>query len=147
MTPIQPIEIVLDKPRKLLINNMALYKTEADINRLRYAKPEDYASIDVLMVDAFNHLFRARGLLPMDLMLSMLVNGLIYEKGEKRLSLEEIAELIDNSESSRAELSGQVWAAYFNNAGKNLKFSDKIEDEEKKTESLQTGPLNGQSPE
>jgi hypothetical protein len=146
MGTIEPVEVLLDKPRKLLINHFCLYRAEAEVNKLRFAKPEEYCAIDVLMVDAFNHLYRARGMLPLDLLLCMIAFGLVYEPKEKRLTLEQIAELLDASELSRAELSGIVWGAYFKVAGKNLKqVAAEGPDEEKKTADPPTGPSSGLS--
>lgn len=142
MGTIEPVEVSLDKPRKLLINHFCLYRAEAEVNKLRFAKPEEYCSIDVLMVDAFNHLYRARGMLPLDLLLCMICFGIVYEPKEKRLTLEQIAEVLDASEMSRAELSGIVWGAYFTVAGKNLKQVD-APDEEKKTADPPTGQSSG----
>lgn len=143
MTPIQPTDIILDKPRKLLINNMALFKAEAEVNKLRFAKPEEYQSIDALMVASFNNMFRARGLLPMDLLLSLIVHGLMVEKNERRPTVEEVAAMIDSSDQGRAEISVAVWTAYYQSAGKNLKVADG--EEEKKTTDQPTGSVNGVS--
>lgn len=146
MNLIEPVDITLDKPRKLLINHLALFKAEAEINRMRFAKPEDYAAIDVLMVDAFNHIYRGKGMLPLDLLLCLISFGLVYESPkEKRFTIEDIAALLDGSEVSRAELSGIVWGAYFRIAGKNLKTvdADAPLEGEKKTEGQPTGLPNG----
>lgn len=145
--PIEPVEVVLDKPRKVLINHFALYRAEAEINKLRFAKPADYVSIDVLMVDGFNNLFRARGFLPMDLLLCMLTFGLVYESPkEKRLSLEEVAALLDSTEIDRADLSGIIWGLYFRLAGKNLKVATPEDAaEEKKTADPPIGSSSGPS--
>lgn len=147
MSLIEPTEIVLDKPRKLLINHLALYRAEAEINKLRFAKPEDYASIDALMVDGFNHLFRARGMLPMDLLLCMLWAGLVYDDPKKpRLTIEQVAGLLDGAQVNRAEISGTVWGAYFKVAGKNLRVMSDGEagdDAEKKSQDPPTGPDSG----
>lgn len=151
MNLLEPIEITLDKPRKLLINHLTLFKAEADINKMRSAKPEDYAAIDSLMIDAFNHLYRARGMLPLDLMICLLTHGLVYEKGEKRLTIEEITALLDKTELSRAELSGIIWGAYFKVASKSLQAVDANSEEgkaeQKKSTGRQTGNTNGVSPE
>lgn len=151
MNLIEPIEVVLDKPRKILINHLALYRAEAEINKLRFARPEQYVSIDVLMIEGFNNLFRARGMLPMDLLLCMLWAGLVYDDPKKpRLTIEQVAALLDASETNRGEISGALWAAYFKVAGKNLKVvgpEDSAQDAgEKKTEGQPTGSGNGVSP-
>lgn len=151
MSAIEPVEIVLDKPRKLLINHWTLYRAEAEINKLRFAKPDDYVSIDVLMVDGFNNLFRARGMLPMDLLLCMICYGLQYDDSkEKRLTLEQVAGLLDTSETSRAEISGTVWGAFYKVAGKHLKIATAAdvaadEEQEKKNKDQPTGSNSGQS--
>lgn len=149
MSPIEPVEIILDKPRKLLINHFTLYRAEAEVNRLRYAKPEEYASIDVMMVEGFNHIFKSLGMLPMDLMLAMLCHGLVYEDPkEKRLNIEQVAGLLDLPEVDRQVVSTAIWAAYFKVAGKNIKIVGP-EDTEKKTDlsdpptGLESGPLPG----
>jgi len=143
---IEPVEIVLDKPRKLLINHLALYRAEAEINKLRFAKPEDYASIDALMVDGFNHLFRSRGMLPLDLLLCMLWAGLVYDDPKKpRLSIEQVAAVLDEAKANRAEISGAIWGAYFKVAGRNLKVvgAEDGEATEKKNQDPPTGSDNG----
>lgn len=148
MNLIEPIEIVLDKPRKLLINHLTLFKAEGEINRMRFAKPEDYAAIDVLMIDSFNHLYRARGMLPLDLLLCLICHGLVYDDPkEKRLTIEQVAALLDKSETSRAELSGVIWGAYYRVASKNLKQveADAPPTDEKKTEDQPTGSDSGAS--
>lgn len=145
MNLIEPIEITLDKPRKLLINHLALFKAETEINRMRFAKPEDYAAIDVLMIDAFNHIYRGKGMLPLDLLLCLISFGLVYDSPkEKRFTIEEIAALLDGSDVNRAELSGVVWGAYFRIAGNNLKAVEgDAPPDEKKSEGQRTGLPNG----
>lgn len=146
MTPIEPVEILLDKPRKILINHRALYKTEQEVNRQRFAKPDDYVQIHKLMVDSFNNMFRASGLLPMDLLLSLISNSLIAERGEKKLTMDEVADLLDKAETGMAEISAAVWTAYFSVAGRNLKTIEP--GDEKKTDPATTNPsgsINGAS--
>ena len=144
MSPIQPTDIILDKPRKLLITNFTLFRAEAEVNKLRFAKPEEYLSIDSMMVAAFNTMLRAQGLLPMDLLLSLIAHGLVTEKGEKRPTIEDVAAMIDVSDQGRGEISLAVWNAYYNAAGKNLRPA--TEGEEKKTTDQPTGLGNGASP-
>jgi hypothetical protein len=147
MTPIEPVEVILDKPRKLLINHFALYRAEAEVNKLRFAKPEDYASIDALMVDGFNNLYRARGMMPMDLLLCLITFGMVYDDPkERRLTVDQVAALLDVSESDRGTLSGTIWGAYFKLAGRNLKVATQGDvDAEKKTTDQPTGSNSGRS--
>ena len=147
MTPIEPLEIVLDRPRKVLINHLALFKAENEINRRRGAKPEEWASIDVLMVDAFNRIYRARGMLPRDLLVVMIWAGLGHETSKPALTVEQITGLLDNSEKGVAELSGEIWNAYFLANTKNLKAADTDEKKNQSADSMTPtdGSTNGAS--
>ena len=133
MTPIEPIEINLDRSRKVLINHRALFKAEGEINKRRGAKVEDWASIDVLMVDAFNLIYRSRGMLPLDLLAVMIWASIVYENNERALTVEQITDLFDDPSVSRAALSGDIWGAYFKASMRNLKQLPPENEAEKKS--------------
>lgn len=131
MELIEPIEIVLDRPRKLLINHKALRRAESEVNKMRFAHPNDYASIDSLMVAGFNAIFRISGMLPRDLLVCMLWAGLANE--DPKLTIDRIDELMDQTPLDLGTISGIVWGAYFRAAGKNLQIvgAGSAEDEKK----------------
>ena len=147
MNVIEPTEIILDRPRKLMINHRALRKAESEVNKLRFANPSNYANIDGLMIAAYNTMYRSMGLLPRDLMSCLLWAGLSDE--DPKLTLDKIESLLDSTDASLAEISGKVWAAYFKSAGKNLVIVGEADnDAEKKTisEDQPTGLNSGASP-
>jgi hypothetical protein len=141
---IEPIEIQLDRARKILLNHRALRQAESEFNRRRFAAPKDYVNIDAVMVEAYNNIFRMSGMMPRDLLACVLWAGLLNE--DPKLSLDDVDDLLDQSPLSDAELSGIVWAAYFKAAGRNLKQVNSPEaDEEKKTADQPTGSGSGPS--
>jgi len=126
MNVIEPIEIVLDKPRKLMLGHWGLYTAEMEINKQRGAKPEEHVAIDFMMVDAYNRIFLKTGLLPLDLMVCVLWAGLLHE--DPKITKEKVAALMDQSQLSRADLSAKVWAAYFSSSKNSLKVSTESDD-------------------
>ena len=136
------VEIDLDRKRTLLIDHAALFRAEQQINKLRSAKPEEYAAIDTLMVEAYNRILRRTGLLPLDLLFSVLWAALLHE--DATLKFEQIAGLMDCSSLTRAELSSRVWEAYFKSAGRNLVEAEEEEEPEKKKDQA-NGSIDGAS--
>lgn len=110
MNVIEPVDIVLDKPRKLLLGYLGLYTAEMEINKLRGAKPDEHVSIDFMMINAYNLTLLTTGLLPVDVLLCVLWAGLLHE--EPKITKEKVAALMDQSPLTRGDLSAKVWAAY-----------------------------------
>ncbi len=151
MSVIEPVEIILDKPRKLLLNHQALRRAENEVNKQRFAKPIDYTNIDNLMVSAYNTVFRLSGMLPRDLLSCLLWASIVPDSPrDPKLTIDRVDELLDQSEMSDADISVVIWSAYIKVAGKNFKQvgdSETDDSEEKKTKDQPTGSPNGRSDE
>jgi len=147
MPVIEPVEILLDKPRKFLINHTALRRAETEVNKQRFAKPIEHTNIDNLMVSAYNTVYRLSGMLPRDLLTCLLWASHVPENPkEAKLTIEKIDDLLDQSQSSDADIAVILWNAYFKVAGRNFGIaSAESEDsgEEKKTEAQPTGSGSG----
>lgn len=140
MNAIQPVDILLDKPRRLLLNHRAFCLAESEINKRRFAKMEDYRGLDDLMIDANNRLLLRGRMPPMDLLIVMIWAGLLFEN--PALKIDDIAPLLDASSTPRAELCGAVWRAWIEFSGANLMAqAPGAPSEEKKT--LPEGQPNG----
>jgi hypothetical protein len=115
---LQPIDIQLDKPRKLLINSMALRKAEFELNRLRGSDVRSWESIDGLIFQAYGKVYNTTGRLPADLLFCLLWGGLLHE--DPKLQLDDVGQLLDRSPLNLSEISGIIWRAYWAYSSKGL---------------------------
>lgn len=130
MNVIEPVEIVLDKPRKLRPTHYALMSAERELNRQRNATPSNAASIDFAIIKAYNETLFGVGSYPLDLTVCLLWAFLLPDDGN--LTIRQAAELIDQANITRGELNDALWRAYRSVAGKSI--SEAAPGEEKKTE-------------
>lgn len=138
---IEASKILLDKPRRILMNHQALFKAEGQINAIRGSSTFARVSIDYLIVNAFNALTILKAPFPLDLLASLLWASIVRE-GKEEIAFEQVFELLDNSETSTNDIAVALFEAYCKTAGKNLKRDDDATpdaDQEKKTENLETG--------
>lgn len=146
---VEPVEVVLDKPRKLVLNNKALFEAETKINEIRRSGSFGRVSFDYLVIQATNAMQIMRAPFPRDLLAASLWAGIIRDPGEK-ISFEDIFDIMDNSETSIMDIGVAVFEAYSRSAGKNIKEvppGEKVSAEEKKkTDSPATGSTKSASP-
>lgn len=152
MTPIEPVEITLDKPRKVLFNHNALIVAEREINKQRGATPQTYTSLEVLMYDAIRLVYQSKGALgalPRDILVTMLWAGLNYDPKARQFTIEQTLNLLDQSSLGISQLSIDIWNAYFKANENNFKIvaSDSPEPEKKSDMILTDGSTNGALPE
>jgi len=138
---IEPIEILLDKPRKILVNHAALFRAEGEVNRVRGNNAFGRVSIDYLMVNAFNAMTFMGAPLPLDLLAALLWASLVREPKEE-IAFDDIFGMLDKSQTATNDLAVSLWQGYVATAGKSLKQGESKEvdpDQEKKTVSPETG--------
>lgn len=139
---VDPVEIVLDKPRRLLITKRGLRLAEAELNKQRYPITGRVSNIDAYVVQAINDVIRLGGIMPRDLIVCLLWAALLHE--DSKLKIEQIDEIMDKSVTGDAEISGQLMGLYLNCAGPTVQKG--AAEPEKKTTDPQTGPDSGASP-
>lgn len=127
MSAIDPVEIVLDKPRLLKPNHRALRVAESELNRMRRATPLTACSIDFALVVSYN-----TGIYPRDLQACLLLGFLSTDN--PKLSIDDIDGILDKTAATSAEINDKLWEAYKAVAGKNIQTAKpNDEDPEKKT--------------
>lgn len=113
---IEPVEIELDIKRGLLFTLRALMRAEREINRNRGAKVEDYVSIDYLIMSAAQKTVIKNGIMPLDLLITLLWASLLHEDPD--LKIDQVPELIEKSLLERGKIIDAVWEAYTRAASK-----------------------------
>lgn len=108
----EPIEIELDRPRKLKLTTRALMRAESEINRRRGAQVQERVSIDFLLFKAARDQLTGSGSFPLDLLAVLLWAGLQAEEPDPKLTPDGVLDLVDASPLSRGALVTAVWEHY-----------------------------------
>ena len=158
MNVIEPAEILLDKPRKVLVNHAALFKAETEVNRIRGNTAFNRLGIDYLIVNAFNALIMLKAPFPLDLLAVMLWASIVREESRdakgrvqrEEIKFEDIFPILDDSQTATNDIAVALFEAYCKTAGKNIKRGEAAKDDdgeaEKKNHSQSTGLNSGASP-
>lgn len=140
----KPIEIMLDKPRRLRPTHRALFEAEQKINELRHATPATACSIDYLIVKAYNDTLAGTGTYPLDLTVVLLWAFLLPD--DPKLTTDRVMAAMDATELTRGQINDALWRAYIAVAGKNITSAPAPEEDKKKDPSQQTGSDFGALP-
>lgn len=144
---IEPVEILLDKPRKVQINKRALLTAETEVNRIRGASTFGRVSIDYLMLSLGKLLGFMKTPFPLDLRASMLYAAIIREPKES-LSFDDVLAMLDKTETPDLDIDEAILVMWTKQAGGSLTSDPaKAETDEKKTENPVIGNTSGASPE
>jgi hypothetical protein len=110
----EPIEIELDKPRKVFLKAEALMRAEKEINRQRDAKIADHVSIDFLIFKAASDFLQGTGNFPLDLVAVLLWAGLNAAPHETKdeVTVDKVLDLIDLSPLPRGQILTRLWEHY-----------------------------------
>src|SRR5689334_12937742 len=131
---IEPIEILLDKPRKIRINKRALLTAENEVNRIRGTSTFGRVSIDYLMLSLGRMLTLLKTPFPLDLRASMLYGGLIREAKEE-IGFDDILDILDKTDTPDGDIDSAIFELWVKQAGKSLTTEPaKAQTDEKKTE-------------
>jgi len=106
----EPIDIVLDKPRRLRFNLEALMLAEREINRSRGVRPAEYINIEYLILWSASAQVAGTGSFALDLVTTLLWAGLRWE--DKALTVDKVPALMDASPLTHGEIMTTIWEAY-----------------------------------
>lgn len=154
---IEPIEILLDKPRKIRMGHRALFEAETKINQIRGASAFARVSIDYLFINGMNAWSLLKSPFPMDLLVALLWASLVPEekrddngkKYREALSFEQVMDLLDQSQTPLMDIAPILFDAYCKAAGNSIKEKQPGEtsaEDEKKTVNPETGSASGALP-
>lgn len=121
-----PVEIQLDKKRKLLFGLGVLRRAETEINKRRGASISQYVNIDYLMIRSAMDQAAGTGGFPLDLLIVMLWAGLSTE--DPRITFDSTVDLIEQSPLTRGEIATIVWDAYIATTEKSGEKKESTED-------------------
>lgn len=121
----EPIELELDKPRKLYLTLRALMRAETEINRLRGAAASERVSIDYLVLKAARDYLTGGGNFPLDVVVMLVWSGLLavdQQFCEKRgldkqwinepLTVDQVLDMIEASPLKRGSILTRLWDHY-----------------------------------
>lgn len=107
---VEAVEIELDKPRRLLFTNEAIFRAEREINRMRGARPESFVAIEIIMLNAWRTASENLGVLPMDLVACLLWGACLHE--DRALTVNDAVDIIIVSGKNRLTLMEALLEAF-----------------------------------
>lgn len=115
----EPIDITLDKPRRLRFNLEALMLAEREINRNRGARPSEYINIEYLIISSASAQIAGTGGFALDLMTVLLWAALRWE--DKALTLDKVPTLVEASPLPHGQIMTLIWDAYISHTQRHKK--------------------------
>lgn len=138
MNAIEPVEIILDKPRKLKPNHRGLRIAEAAFNKLNGVSGYTSCGIDFALVLAYNTEIYTR-----NLQCALLLGFLSTDNPD--LTIEDVDNILDHTALPFAEINDKLWEAYKRVAGSSLTFGKGAAEKKTTNPDPPTGSSSGPS--